>query len=108
MHVSGEVSCKYSKGYSRWGCPLFSDRVLTAITNANDQVIAPQGTHHHGQYHIEGVNHDRDDTLTLFTNSNEEVEKGQEFRVWYTEDLFNYYTVDNAGTHCILVLVKYC
>ena len=33
--------------------------------------------------------------------------KGQELRIWYSEDLYDQHTDDNRGTHCIKVYAAF-
>ena len=80
----------------------------TAITNTGNQIIAPPEPHNKGEFQVEGINHMTDETLTLFTNSDEQVDRGNNMRIWYTEDLLDLTEHDNEGKHCIHVLVKYC
>lgn len=81
---------------------------MTAVTDAKNQVIAPTGSHVNGKYQVKGTNHRTDEELILPTDSPIEVQMDQEFRVWYTEDLIGYTEADNAGKHCIHVILKYC
>ena len=46
--------------------------------------------------------------LTLNPDTPVEVHRGDEMRVWQTEDLFKWYEQDNSGEHCINLFVKYC
>uniref|UniRef100_A0A7M6DNX7 Uncharacterized protein n=1 Tax=Clytia hemisphaerica TaxID=252671 RepID=A0A7M6DNX7_9CNID len=109
VHVSGGVTCAVQLGYSRWGCPGRSaESVYTAMTDVYNHVVAPRGTHNHGIFQVQGANHMTDDTLTLFSNAYDAFEQGQEIRVWYTEDLFEYYGDDNGGTQCVHIFAKYC
>ena len=110
VHFSGHVTCnRYVPSTSRWGCGVInSDRVLTGITDADDRVIAPTGTHHLGVYHIENANHKTDDELNLMTDTDVEFKQNQELRIWFMEDLINFTEGDNGGLHCVHVLIKYC
>ena len=69
------------------------------ITDENNKELLPgnKGYRHEGNY--------GNSTYIMF-NDIIHLQQGKELRLWYSEDLRNYYDSDNAGTSCSYVLAR--
>ena len=106
-HISGSLTCSNTKLQARnsWGC---NDNVMTIITDTNNEVVFPVNVNDIMYFQVPGFD-TKTSKILVFTNHaypNFFV-KDQELRVWYTEDLKDYTTEDNDGTHCIKVYAKF-
>jgi len=107
-HLSGYVS--YQTGYithwSFWGCGnhnVLKNHVNVVITTSSNHAILPLSqvfTHGDGKWaELPGFNSlSPEIVLPFFTAYS--VNSGQEFRVWYGEDLVDFYEADNDGRVC--------
>ena len=98
-HRSGSVSCLpgAAKG-TNWGCnhQLYNDRICTHITDASNVcVVKNLNSSVHGCYQLPGFKPNSDE-IELSLSSPIGVRAGQEFRIWYAEDLKNLDDDDNA------------
>ena len=81
---------------------------MTIITDTNNEVVFPVNVNDIMYFQVPGFDA-KTSKILVFTNHaypNFFV-KDQELRVWYTEDLKDYTTEDNDGTHCIKVYAKF-
>jgi len=106
VHLRGSVSCRaVDNRFSYWRCDV-GEFLNTFLTNSTNAVVFPQ---------ISGIN-----SYTLpgiWSNSTEltfknltvplSVSKGQEFRVWYGEDLKDESETDNGGRACMDIYALY-
>ena len=102
-HRSGFVSCKLSvdKG-SNWGCILlYNGQICTHMTDAsNVSLVNNLNLGFHGCYQLPGFDHNSPE-IELSLSSPIGVRAGQEFRIWYGEDLYNIQDSDNHGKSCV-------
>lgn len=101
VHIHGQVGCDYNRR-SRWGCR--SSAIMTLLTDDNDKVIFPED-HVIAAHYIPGFTSDSPELVFTFTTPLV-VTAGQEYRLWYTEDLYKdtYSEGDNyAGPSCMEV-----
>lgn len=83
---------------------------MTIIADLNYEIIFP--TNFDGskdlKFKVPGFNAETSQIL-VFTNLAypSYFQKGEELRIWYTEDLYNYKTHDNLGTHCVKAYAKF-
>lgn len=106
VHLRGKVSCRaVDNRFSNWGCNI-EERLFTFFTNATDTVIFPQISRIK-RYSIPGIGSNSNE-LT-FNNLTEpmRVSTGQEFRVWYGEDLKGVSEQNNGGKTCMDVYALY-
>ena len=96
-----------------WGCTSISGeeepKVSTVVTDASNRVIFPANFDDKSlHFKVLGFNA-KTSQILVFTNLAYPnfFNKGEELRIWYSEDLFNSTTGDNGGTHCINVYVKF-
>ena len=105
-HRSGSVSCLpgADKG-TNWGCshPLYIGQICTHITDASNVRIVNVSDSGHGCYQLPGFAHNSSE-IELSLSSPVGVRAGQEFRIWYAEDLKNLNDDDNAfNKSCVIV-----
>ena len=106
-HISGDLTCHISVPHktSLWGC---STAVLTLITDTNNQVIFPANIGNTKLPKVP-VYDAKTSQILIYTNFAYPsfFVKGQELRIWYSEDLYDQHTDDNSGTHCIKVYAAF-
>lgn len=78
---------------------------LTVVTDENDNKIFPE-TWHNGLYSLENKSIN-DDEIILRRASTISMTKDQKMRIWYSEDLRDYYDFDNSGKHNVFVDLIY-
>lgn len=113
VHFSGSVSCNLDFPPSYWGCdlPYFGEeRLLSAITFKNRSLLLPadyKQTDCDYSYKIEGVG--VNDTELRFNNLPIpiSVSVGEEFQIWFTQDLNNCSQFNNDGQTCADVYALY-
>ena len=98
-HRSGSVSClpEADKG-TNWGCSYESyiGQICTYITDASNVCLVNNlDSSVHGCYQLPGFAHNSPE-IKLNLSSPIGVRAGQEFRIWYAEDLKNLNDDDNA------------
>ena len=101
-HRSGSVSChrEAEKG-TNWGCRAYNDHICTHITDAsNVRLVNNLILGQHGCYQLPGFDHNSPE-IELSLSSPIGVRAGQEFRIWYGEDLYNKEDSDNHGKSCV-------
>ena len=110
-HVSGHLTCNISAPNSAnlWGCNHGTKsrkaKVLTVITDADNEVVFPANIDSSKAFIVPGFNASMSHIL-VFTNFAypNYFNKGQELRVWYIQDLFKFRSeYNNGGTHCVNV-----
>jgi hypothetical protein len=107
VHLSGYVSCHDENNATRsnWGCASTSGFLNTIITNNTDQKILPQDEFitnvNSLAYGISGF--DPQSAELVFKNFTTPlaVTVGQEYRIWYGQDLKNVSEANNEGTACV-------
>ena len=115
VHLYGFVSCNIGSNYdwSFWGCGHNKGSVNIVVTNAANQIILPSNQffensskwsrvtvpYYNAAFAPELV-------LPVFSHPRR-VYKGQQFRVWYGEDLTDQTEHDNGGRSCCDVYVLY-
>ena len=113
VHLYGFVSCdiRYNTDWSFWGCSGFRNRVNVVIANAANHIILPPNQfilnsskwskvpYYNAPFAPELV-------FSVFSHPRW-VKKGQQFHVWYGEDLTNYTEHDNGGRVCCDVYALY-
>lgn len=109
VHISGNVthwSPTLRPGI--WGTEGISPDLLEIfVTNSTKEVVTPPNGYPilSGTYKIDGVNNTYPQlTLPKFELL---VSNGTVLSLWYGEDLFNYFEIDNRGTLCTDVYVLY-
>ena len=108
VHLRGEVSCSQTVAghYSYWGCAK-NEWLDTLLTNGRNAVFFPQNHNKLGRYQLPGI---RSNSIELTFNNLTvplRVATGQEFRVWYGEDLRDRSESDNGGQTCMDVYALY-
>ena len=81
---------------------------MSIITDDYNEVVFPASIDNPKRFSVPGLDARRSFSL-VFTNyayPNFFI-KGQELRIWYTEDLNDHTTSDNDGKHCVKVYAKF-
>ena len=117
VHLYGYVSCRAPDPYhwSYWGCgKAANNRVNVVITNAHNHIILPpnqliaSGESAAGKWYNElGYSSVSPELVLSVFSDPPHVSSGQEFRVWYGEDLMNFTESNNDGKVCSDVYALY-
>ncbi|XP_031563742.1 uncharacterized protein LOC116299252 isoform X1 [Actinia tenebrosa] len=114
VHLSGYVSCSfsYSSAKSDWGCAPFltyTDTLMTIITNNQNIKILPQdefiSSSARLEYSLPGFTSKSPEIVFKNFTTPLDVMAGQEFRIWYGQDLKKSLDGNNDGTSCADVYV---
>lgn len=114
VHLSGYVACveSYPSSRSNWGCAPYSvrqDRLLTVITDNQNRKILPQDefivNFYRLEYSLPGFTSKSPEIVFKNFTAPRDVSVGQEFRIWYGQDLKNRSEENNGGTSCTDVYV---
>ena len=106
VYSSGKVGCTLHDS-SKWGCDGDSDNLMTLITDDQNNVVFPENYHRQVYYKLPGFTSSSPELLFTFSIPLE-VSAGQEYRVWYAEDLNYYSELDNyPGATCMRVTIIY-
>ena len=113
VHLSGSLKCRPTLPPSYWGCdhPSYGDtRLLTVLTFKNRSALLLADYRRkdcHYSYKIEGAG--VNETELRFNNlpSPISVSVGDEFQIWYGQDLKDCYEHDNSGQTCADVYAWY-
>ena len=113
VHLSGSLKCRTTLPPSYWGCdhPSYGDtRLLTVLTFKNRSALLLADYRRKGcfyRYKIEGAG--VNETELRFNNlpSPISVSVGDEFQIWYGQDLNNCSEHNNSGQTCADVYAWY-
>ena len=103
VHLNGSVSCNLKLPSSYWGCdlPYFGEeRLFSTITFKNRSLLfladyKKTGCHYH--YKIKGVRVNETKLRFNILPSPISVFVGEEFQIWFTQDLMNCTEHNNGG-----------
>ena len=104
VHISGKVGCCFYDT-SKWGCRA-STTLSTLITDDQNSVVFPENYSGEMSYTLPGFTSNSPEPWFTFSVPLE-VTAGQEYRVWYSEDLHSITEIDNLGSTCMRVIVIY-
>ena len=113
VHLSGSVSCNLKQPPSYWGCdlPYFGEeRLLSTITFKNRSLLFLadyKKTDCHYHYKIKGVSVNEPKLRFNILPSPISVFVGEEFQIWFTQDLMNCTEHNNGGQTCADVYALY-
>ena len=113
VHLNGSVSCNRKFPPSYWGCvhPYFGEeRLLSTITFKNRSLLfladyKKTGCDYH--YKIKGVRVNETNLRFNILPSPISVFVGEEFQIWFTQDLMNCSEHNNGGQTCADVYALY-
>ena len=103
VYSSGKVGCTLHDS-SKWGCDGDSDNLMTLITDDQNNVVFPENYHGQVYYKFAGFTSSSPELLFTFAIPLK-VTAGQEYRMWYSEDLVSSIEGDNHGPTCMKVTV---
>ena len=115
VRLSGYVACSTGSIYylSFWGCGTHThlkNHFNVVVTTSSNHIILPLSqffTWSGGKwYELPGYNSLSPDLVLPFYSSYS-VTSGQQFHLWYGEDLVNWYESDNTGRVCCDVYALY-
>ena len=118
-HMSGVVSCLDTLPHIRWGCNSvwFTRKDFqTVVTDSQEHLVFPsslksvQTYPEFSFYEIPGVDCDTAKEIILRSDTPHMVKHGEEFQIWYIQDLTNTSEENNNHDvrHCVKVSLKYC
>ena len=106
VHLRGKVSCSANQNLSsNWGCDV-GENLAAFLTDASNKIVFPHVSEVK-TYKLPGI---WSDSTKLIFNSLTvpiRVSTGQQFRVWYSEDLEDVEEYDNGGETCLDVFALY-
>ena len=105
MHLTGNVTCSRNKPYSYWGCGD-NEMLRTIVTDSGNGKVFPSQSLERS-YKLRGIKSNSEELTFSNLTKPLKVETGQEFRVWYNEDLRNEFENDNNGKTCADVYALY-
>ena len=103
VHVNGKVSCGNS--WAKWGCNPGREKLRVFITDASNTTILPKPEA--GSYKIPGYNSSSSEIIITDIPNPLYLPSGQDLRLWFGYDLFDYDEDNNNGTVCTNVFVRY-
>ena len=121
VHKSGSVKCS-ENAHSYWGCGADNyakNELMTIITNADEKAILPPSGDLKGLsaspeclqknhcYSLQGVGHKSPELVFRNLPSPLLLSRGQEFQVWYGQDLVDCTEENNSGATCVDVYAWY-
>lgn len=107
VYISGYVTCQTNQHPhgSHWGCKKETE-LTTLVTNDRNEVVFPR--YRKGNpYTIPGYNFNSPELVFKIVPRllRQKVAAGEEFRIWYRQDLLNASESNNAGQTCTDVYV---
>lgn len=114
VHRYGYVTCSKSNPicWSHWGCGHLKDYVNVVITTSLNRILLPPNQFLKFNYQagkwskVPGYGANSPELILSFFHPRY-VHRGHQLRVWYGEDLMNWYEGDNAGKVCFDVYASY-
>lgn len=88
---------------SHWGCTN-KNELTTLVTNENDEVIFPRYNDRRS-YTLPGYHFNSPELVFKILVPRLKVASGDEFRIWYRQDLLNASEANNSGQTCADVYV---
>ena len=108
VYKSGYVSCNIHAGYkSHWGCSEKQAALLVYITDEFNRITLPKTISSKAGIGYTLIGYHTDSKELVLTDYATAIygTVGTEFRIWYSEDLYDATTSDNGGTTCADVYV---
>ena len=107
VHLSGRVSCaaRQKNRFSNWGCDV-GEFLATYITSVSNKIVFPDisGVK---KYKLSGIWSNSPEVTFNNLTVPMKVSTGEQFRVWYGEDLKDQSEHDNGGKTCSDVFALY-
>lgn len=99
VHLTGSVTCN-KRNFSYWGCSTGTRDLRILVTNGSNAVIFPQNSRT-TRYQLPGILSNSIELKFKNLTLPLRVSSGQDFRVWYDEDLADDSEGDNGGNTCV-------
>ena len=108
VYISGFVTCnKHTVPYgSHWACKE-EGKIRTIVTNATNEVIFPQHDYQEKAYDLPGYLGNSSELVFNMLSPPLRVATGDEYRIWYNDDLVDKKEGDNDGHTCVNVYARY-
>ena len=114
VHLYGYVSCGTPTVtyWSHWGCSYYySEYVLVAITNTANEILLPPSQLRYSstdaRSFIPGYTSQYPELVFSVFENPLAVQSGEELRLWYTDDLLDWYNSDDGGRVCCNVYAEF-
>lgn len=116
VHRNGTLTCVPSHLGTYWGCarPFYGgNQLLTVIAYSNKTVLSVAeylrngGSCRYYSYHLNGVHANSPELTFMKLPFPIPVKVGQEFHIWYGQDLMDCSEDNNAGQTCVDVFAWY-
>ena len=104
VHLDGKVSC--GKAWAKWGCNPAKEKLRVFITDASNTIIVPRAQNDRS-YKIPGYNSSSSEIIITDLPNPFYLSSGQDLRLWFVYDLFDYEEDTNNGKVCTNVFVRY-
>ena len=109
VHISGSLACVGNVYHTHWGCRSSSFNFFeTVITDATNNIIFPPSSiiteSTQVGYDLDGYTLDSPEIQLSFKTT---VSAGQEYRIWYGQDLNDVSENNNSGTACVDVFLAF-
>ena len=113
VHIYGSVTCDTNLEFTKWGCSHSRSgrrRLLTVITYRNKTVLPlaefATGVHYY-RYQLDRAHVNSPTLVFNLLPTPLVVSIGQQFLIWYGQDLADYSEHNNAGKTCADVYALY-
>lgn len=102
------INCREGIKRTRWGCDINMEEIYVATTNEENNIFFPREppTKTKTHYTLSGFN--GNSTFLEFKSYNKSITVGEEFRIWYIQDLKKIRDGDNVGMSCADVSAIIC
>ena len=113
VHTNGTVACNTDFESTKWGClhPDLGRRILLTVITYPNKTVLPLAEFVKGvddyRYQLDGAHVNSPTLVFNLLPTPLVVSIGQQFLIWYGQDLANYTEYNNAGETCADVYALY-
>ena len=113
VHTNGTVTCNTNFESTKWGClhPYLGRRILLTVITYPNKTVLPLGEFVKGiddyRYQLDGAHVNSPTLVFNLLPTPLVVSIGQQFLIWYGQDLAYYTEFNNAGETCADVYALY-
>ncbi|XP_031557900.1 uncharacterized protein LOC116294448 [Actinia tenebrosa] len=115
VHVRGNITCDVTNanGWNNWGCLGRHGNHMymsVIITTRSDSIVLPERKyfmHNDKVYNFPGCNASSPELIFPKLASPLYVMTGQQYRIWFAQDLRDFSETNNGGTNCVDVFGLY-
>ena len=108
VYISGFVTCnkRTVPNGSHWACRQVG-KIRIIVTNATNGVIFPQHDYKEKAYNLPGYLGNSSELVFNMLSHPLRVAIGEEYRIWYNDDLLDKEEDNNDGFTCVDVYARY-